>query len=272
MRRTPAVGVLGLGEAGSRIALDLARAGCAVRGYDPAPRSAPEEVERAVSPVDAARDAALVLSVNAAAVALEVARDVAPALRAGQVYADLNTAAPELKRELAQAVEPSGALFADVALLGPVPRDGVGTSALASGPGAARFAELMGPLGMPVELVGAEPGEAAGRKLVRSVFMKGLAAAVVESLEAGAAAGIEEWVRAEIVRALEIPSAELVERLVAGTHRHAVRRREEMAAAAEYLLELGVEPRVARAAEALLAEVAERAAVHERRRDERRPT
>jgi hypothetical protein len=44
-----------------------------------------------------------------------------------------------------------------------------------------------------------------------------------------------------------------IDRLVEGTHRHARRRADEMAAAAEQLRELGVEPRTATAAHDLLA-------------------
>ena len=51
---------------------------------------------------------------------------------------------------------------------------------------------------MPVEVLGGEPGAAAARKLLRSVFMKGLAASCVESLRAARAAGCEDWMRAEI--------------------------------------------------------------------------
>jgi hypothetical protein len=44
--------------------------------------------------------------------------------------------------------------------------------------------------------------------------------------------------------------------LVAGSRKHAVRRRAEMEAAVAMLEELGVEPRVAAASEAWLAELA----------------
>ena len=43
------VAVLGLGEAGGRIAADLVAAGCSVRAWDPAPRSA--DVPRAASEI-----------------------------------------------------------------------------------------------------------------------------------------------------------------------------------------------------------------------------
>ena len=84
---------------------------------------------------------------------------------------------------MAAVIDPTGAGFTDVALLGTVPALGVRTPALASGDGAERFAELVQPLGMPVEVVGDEPGDAAGLKLLRSVFMKGVAASALESVE-----------------------------------------------------------------------------------------
>ena len=189
----------------------------------------------------------VVLSVNAAAVALEVAEAVAGALEHDALYADLNTSSPSLKQELADRLPVA---FADVALLGPVPGLGLRTPALASGDGAERFAHLFGPLGMPVELVGPSPGDAAGLKLVRSVFMKGLAAAVLESLEAARAVGAEDRVRGDIAGVIGEP---LLERLVTGSQAHAARRVDEMRAAAAYLDELGVAPWVARAAADRLA-------------------
>ena len=81
---------------------------------------------------------------------------------------------------------------------------------------------------MPVEVVGPRPGDAAGLKLLRSVFMKGLAAAALESLEAARAAGAEERVRADIASVIGEP---LLERLLTGSQAHAARRVDEMRAA-----------------------------------------
>ena len=142
--------------------------------------------------------------------------------------------------------------FADVALVGTVPSLGLRTPALASGAGAERFAELFRPLGMPVDVVGPRPGDAAGLKLLRSVFMKGLAAAAIESLEAARAAGAEDRVRADIASVIGEP---LLERLLSGSQAHAARRVDEMRAAAIYLEELGVSPRVAGSAAEWLAQL-----------------
>jgi hypothetical protein len=82
--------------------------------------------------------------------------------------------------------------------------------------------------------------------------MKGVAAAAVESLAAARAAGAEERARADMAAVLGEP---LLERLLTGSKAHAARRMDEMLAAASYLEELGVEPRVASAAAGWLAQL-----------------
>jgi len=248
----PTIAVLGLGEAGSAIAGDLAAAGARVLGFDPV-QPAREGVEPAADAPAAVATADIVLSVNTAAVALEVAETVAPALPSGCLYADLNTAPPALKRSVASAV---GVAFADVALMEPVPDWGVRTPALASGDGAERFAAAFDRFGMPVTSVGPEPGAAAARKLARSVFMKGQAAAIGEALEAAGRLGCEDWLYRNIETTMAAADARLVRRLVEGSRQHAGRRVDEMAAAVAMLEELGVEPRVAAASEAWLRSLA----------------
>jgi 3-hydroxyisobutyrate dehydrogenase-like beta-hydroxyacid dehydrogenase len=248
---SPVVALLGLGEAGSRLAADLAAVGVDVRGYDPDEAAGAELPGRAADADAAVAGADVVLSVNSGRTAQAAAAAVVPALAEAALYADLNTAPPELKRELATLVGP--ARFVDVALLGPVPTRGLGTPTLASGEGAQAFADTLGPLGMPVEVVSETAGDAATLKLLRSVFMKGLAAAAIESLEAADAAGQAEWLRNEIAEVIGEP---FLDRLLEGSRRHAARRVDEMEAAQALLVELGIEPRIAAATAELLADLA----------------
>jgi len=252
---TVVIAVLGLGEAGATIGADIAARGVEVRGWDVRPDATAPGVRRADGPVEAAAGSDVVLSLNAPAAAPAAAQAVASALRPGQVFADLNSAGAPLKRELAGVIGRSGALFADVALMAPVPGRGVGTPALASGAGAQRFADVLGPIGMPVEVVGSEPGDAAQLKLLRSVFMKGLAATIIEALAAARVAGCEDWLRDEIIGELEGADTGLVERLETGSVRHAARRIHEVDDAAALLRELGIEPRVTEAARGWLTEL-----------------
>ncbi|MBO0842858.1 MAG: DUF1932 domain-containing protein, partial [Nocardioides sp.] len=187
--------------------------------------------------------------------AVAVARAAGPALAPGAVWADANSASPARKSEVAAAL-PDGALVADVALMSTVPGRGIQVPMAASGPGAEEAAKLLAALGAHVDVVGSSLGEAAARKLLRSVFFKGLAAAVVESVTAARAAGLEAETRAEIRRELADATEELLDRLIDGSRRHAVRRSHEMAAAVEMLDGLGVPSRISAASRDWLDDLA----------------
>ncbi len=248
------VALLGLGEAGSEFARDLVAAGVEVHGFDPKVASHPG-VTGHDSDAAAAGAAGLTLALTSAHEAKETLVQALPGIRRGTIYADLNTASAGLKKELARLAYDAGVGFVDVALMAPVPGMGLGTPMLVSGPASERFAGFLRPLGASIEIVAGPPGTAATRKLVRSVFYKGLAAAVVEALRAGRAAGCEDWLRQNLAKELAQASTATVDRLVEGSVRHARRRIEEMAASAELLTELGVEPRIARASELWLRQL-----------------
>ena len=135
----PAFAVLGLGEAGGRLAADLAQRAPRCEATTPRRRRCRESRSRPIPRRRSPAARSCSASVSAASSRGAAAAALA-GLAPGAVYADLNTAAPALKRELAALVEPAGGRFADVALLGPVPARGLATPALASGPGAEAFA------------------------------------------------------------------------------------------------------------------------------------
>jgi 3-hydroxyisobutyrate dehydrogenase-like beta-hydroxyacid dehydrogenase len=247
----PTIGMLGLGEAGGTIAADLRAAGVVVRGYDPLPETRPDVAEPAL----VVEGADVVLSLTTAAEAVAAARSVLAALRPGQIYADANTSGAELKRELAALLEPTGVEFADVALMAPVPGNGVRTPAVASGPGATAFAALLEPLGMPVTVLPGPPGTAATRKLLRSVAWKGVAGVVNEALAAARAAGVEGWMREELLGLFATSDDDALTRMEQGSRKHARRRAHEMADVAALLRELGVPAHIAQAARAQLEEL-----------------
>jgi 3-hydroxyisobutyrate dehydrogenase-like beta-hydroxyacid dehydrogenase len=248
------VAVLGLGEAGGEIARDLAAAGVRVRGFDPV-RPAPPGVEAATGDADACRGAGLVLSLTTAAEAEGALRDALTGMDASAVYADANTCAAGLKQRLAALADKAGAGFADIAIMAPVPGRGLSVPMLASGPAAQAAAGMLGACGASVEVVAGPAGTAATRKLLRSVFYKGMAAAVIEALAAARAAGCEDWLREHIAAELAATDHATLARLEEGSHRHALRRSHEMAAATELLGELGVPGRVAHASQLWLEDL-----------------
>src|SRR5512146_607863 len=244
------IAVLGFGEAGSLLAADLAAAGAAVRGFDPkvAP---PPGVTGADSDAAAVTGAGLVLSVNSAGDAVPALEASLTALDPGAVWADLNTAAPGVKQRLAELGRDRGVRVADIAMMAPVPGKGLRVPMLASGDAAEDAAATLRGFGADIEVLDGPAGLAATRKLLRSVFYKGLAASVVEALEAARAAGLEDWLAGHIAEDLAKQDASTLARIVTGTRQHAVRRGHEMAAAAEMLTGLGVAPIMATASQRL---------------------
>lgn len=250
--------ILGLGEAGSLYSAGFLATGWHVSGYDPADVRTPDGVQRADTVAAAAADADLVLCLTSAKVAVRAAQDTAPHLKHGAVYADMNSASAAIKRQAAEAVSSRpGVAFADVAVVGSVPAHGARTALVISGAGSARAAEYFRALGAPVDDIGGDPGDASRRKLLRSTFMKGLGALIVESAEAGVAANAEQWMRDQIAGALA-GGYDALDRMRDGTVKHAERRAAEAAAAVDLLDEVGVAPVLARAA----------AQVHQRLADE----
>ena len=249
------VAVLGLGEAGTAISGDLVTAGVTVRGYDPA-GGGPGGIIVTNSEADACTGADLVLSLTTAHESEAALRAALPGVGPAALFADLNTGSAGLKQRLAALAGQAGAAFADVAMMSPVPGRGIRTPMLVSGPAAGPVADAINRLGGMAEVIAGPAGAAATRKLVRSVFYKGMAAAVVESLRAARAAGCEAWLRGNIAAELAGASAATLDRLEHGSLVHAVRRADEMAAATQLLDELGVPARISAASRDWLAQLA----------------
>jgi len=250
------IAILGIGEAGGTLARDLIARGVSVRGWDPDPRNLPDGLDFASSDPAAASGADIVLCVNWASVAIEVATEVAPVLQPDQLYADLNTSSPQTKRNAAAIIEKTGALFIDGALMSPVLPKGLGTPLYASGGGAEIFAEKMSPLGMPVTLLDGEAGNAATHELVRSIVFKGVAAVVMECLEAAEALNMTAYARSQIMTILQ--NEAMIDRFVSGSVKHAERRVHEMEAVVEMLNSIGVSAFTSQAALRRLKEIMEK--------------
>ncbi|WP_448006215.1 NAD(P)-binding domain-containing protein [Agromyces bauzanensis] len=233
------VAVLGLGEAGRIYAADLAERGSAVTATDPVATAAPAGVTLAAGIPEAVRGADVVLSLvggGAAASALDAAL---PELGPDTVYADMNTVSPSEKRRLAERAAERDIPFVDVAVLAPVPRARIETPLALSGTGAAGLQSFLEGMRVSTTVVGADAGDAAGLKLLRSVFMKGLAALIFESVTAARTIGAEDWVIDQIASELGPSGHALVQRLLDGTPVHAVRREAEMRDALAFLEALG---------------------------------
>ena len=246
------VTVFGLGEAGSSIAADLVAAGASVHGYDPADVPTPPGVTRHQTPQAAVVGTQLVLAATSGVDARRALAQALETIEPGTLYADLSTAPPGLKVELAEHATSARLPFADVALMAPVPGHGLATPSLVSGPGAQRYATIVNPLGGRAEFLSDHPGDAAGHKLLRSVVTKGLTSLLIECIEAAEANGSTDWVWSHLVEFFDSIDEAMLKRLIGGTPRHVKRRIVEMDAAREFLESLDVPPTMTEATVAAL--------------------
>lgn len=234
------VTVFGLGEAGSHIAADLVESGVEVHGYDPVPVETPDGVIRHHTPGSAVAGVSMVLGITAASDARSAIAQALDEIDQGAIYADLSTATPALKEELGTTAASRDLDFVDVALMGTVPGSGLATPSLASGPGAARYAAAINDIGGDVQVVGDDPGDAAARKLLRSVVTKGLTALVIEAMEAASERGDATWMWEHLVELITDANETLLYRFITGTPQHVDRRLVEMESAREFLQSMGV--------------------------------
>ncbi len=180
--------------------------------------------------VDTIADAQVVFSATSPIQALKTARENADALAAGAVYADLTPGTPALKRSLAEVL-PAGT-FTDVAFYDLV--------LTASGPGAARLAELLADQA-DVEVISDIPGQAAARTLLRSLLDNGIANVLVDALWAAETLGQADWMHQEILRTFETSTAQTAQNYLADTSVNFKRRQMDMQDVVELLSESGFE-------------------------------
>ena len=153
-----------------------------------------------------------------------------------------DSASAGLKRELATIADSANLRFCDVALMAMVPGNGIRTPAMFAGNGAIALEEILAPFGMPIDVVSDQPGDAAERKLMRSVVIKGLAGLLIEALQGAHQAGCPEWLWQNLTDEFTAMDESMLQRLVMGTETHAERRFHEMQASEQQLRELGIGP------------------------------
>lgn len=254
------IAFIGFGEAGQTIGRGLLRANpVRIRAYDLLFDSRADDgaalqaagrlaVGVARDHVDAVRDADLVFLAVTSSSSLEATRSCLAGLHQGQLFLDINSVSPQRKIETAALVAPTGAGYVDVAVMAPVAPYEHKVPCLIGGPGAAALLPRALALGMKMEAVSAEVGQASAIKMFRSIMIKGMEALVLESMLAASEYGVEERVLASLKETFptldwERIAGYMIERVVS----HGKRRAAEMREVAETLKAIGLEPLMASA-------------------------
>jgi len=263
----PSLAFIGFSEAGQAIGGGLVGAGARrVAAYDlrfadgdgPVAAARALGVEAAASLEDAVAGVEIIVSTVTAGAATAVSREVAGCIQRCQVYLDLNSISPGEKRAGAALIEAAGGVYVEGAVVSPVAPHGHRVPILVAGPAAATLAARLEPLGMRIEIVGAEIGVASAIKMCRSIMIKGLEALTVECLVTAHAYGVED----RVIESLDkvYPGMNWRERTTYMLRRvlgHGARRAEEMHCAAETTRAIGLEPIMSEATAARQQSVAD---------------
>ena len=252
------IAIIGFGEAGGILGAELAKQGASVTAYDillddPATRGAMAKkaetarVKSADSHGSAVRGAQLIISSVTAASAGDVALALAPHLGTGQVFLDINSVSPEVKRANARLVERGGADYVEAAVMAAVPPKLLKVPMLLGGRRAKEVSAVLNAMGFATEAAADTVGVASAIKMCRSVMIKGLEALTIECLMGARRYGAEQEVLASL--AGTFPGMgwdkELPNYLISRVAEHGRRRAAEMREAAATLADGGIDPRMA---------------------------
>jgi 3-hydroxyisobutyrate dehydrogenase len=254
------VGFVGFGEAGFTIGSGLKRAGLerlfaydiatgtADRGPLIRQRAAAAGATLVSTSEELARSADVLLSTVTCSAALDAARQTAPWVGGGHVYADLNSVSPALKRDVAAVIDDTGATFVEAAVMAPVRPYGQRVPMLVGGPAAHRFVALMAPFGMTLDMVDGPIGKAAAVKMCRSIVVKGVEALLAECVLAASRYQADERVFASLQETWPgIDWTTLANHTMGRLVVHGERRAREMEEVAATLNAIGVDPIMAEA-------------------------
>lgn len=200
-------------------------------------------VRTARSAPEATKDAAIVISAVTASEAENVAREAAAFITGGQMFVDVNSAAPTTKIRAAEFIRAAGGRYVEAAVMAPVLTPGIRVPILAGGPEAEDATRILNDLGMNLTAVASQYGRASAMKLSRSIIIKGLEALMVDCTASCEAWGVKDEVFASL--AATFPSIDwhaLSDNMLERVATHGVRRSAEMAEAGEMVDALGINP------------------------------
>ena len=247
------IALIGYGEVGKILAEDLRRQDLAVTAFDLKLQGEAGEAMRehallhrvalAESPVDAVRDAQLVISAVTASQALPVAQACAPGLAPGSFFLDFNSASPGAKMRAAEFVNAVGGRYVEGAVMTSIPPYRIQVPLLLGGPDAAALAPKLNAYGFAAKVADARLGVASATKMCRSVMIKGLEAMVIESFTTARHYGVEDAVIASLQETFpgidwEKQAGYFFQRVI----EHGRRRSEEVREVAETVREAGLTP------------------------------
>jgi 3-hydroxyisobutyrate dehydrogenase len=195
------IGFIGLGNMGGPMAANLAKAGHAVTGHDPAV-PCPEGVAAAASGPEAARGAQVVITMLPdGAILRRVAAEVIPAMEKGAVFLDCSTVDVESARAVAGEAEAAGLMPLDAPVSGGITGAAAGTLTFMVGGSDTAFAavaELFEVMGQKAVLCGPS-GNGQAAKICNNMILGATMIATCEAFALADRLGLERQAMFDVV-------------------------------------------------------------------------
>lgn len=164
------------------------------------------DIRGCASAAEALAGAYCIVSLVTADAALHAATSAASHLGKGAFWFDMNSVAPDTKRQAAAIIDAAGGRYVDVAVMAPVHPQQSTVPLLVSGPHAGDGAAMLGALGFTrVRVIEGDVGRASSIKMIRSVIVKGMEALTAECVLAATRADVLDEVLASLDASVPAP-------------------------------------------------------------------
>ncbi|QJW45502.1 NAD(P)-dependent oxidoreductase [bacterium BFN5] len=250
-----ALGFIGFGEVGFEIGNGLVNEGFTeIYAFDPMQnsekfgklvkeRAQSAKITLLKSAEEVADKCEFILSVVPGAFAIDAAKSVLEKIKRGKVFADLSTSLPSAKKEIDKLITEKGGKFVDGALMASLSQTHHKVPILLAGSGSDQLINALKPFGMVIKKISETAGDAISVKMVRSIYMKGIAALGAEMLEAANILRVDRLVLDSISDTLNATPFEKTNNyLVVASAWHGARQVHEMEDVTKMLRDIGVAP------------------------------
>lgn len=199
----PRIGVIGFGEVGQAFVPHILKKTDQVYVYDILLEEKEHPMASQIEKVGAkiaksngeiAETCDLIFLLVPSSSAADVAKEVGQKLRKGSVFLDLTTSTPQLKLSNAQLIEAGGGIYVDIAIMSTVASERHRVPLLIAGEYAEQIKAFLDNYGFNGEAILRPTGSAASIKLIRSIFMKGFEALMLETMITAEKYGVREEV------------------------------------------------------------------------------
>jgi 3-hydroxyisobutyrate dehydrogenase len=259
----PCFGIVGHGVVGSLFSRILSNHGARVLSYDcllDRPEKASlmqkkieEDRSKACSLAEVLGGSDYILSVITPQSCREIADCASRSLHGHQVFVDLNSTSPAVKRMVGASVTNNGAQFVEGVILGAV-SSSTSPVILLGGPAGESVAWVFQQYGLAARFYSPEIGRVSAFKMLRSIFSKVVEAVLVETLVAARRAGLLNEIWEEIRTTLSTGQVEDTFQIWICSHaRSAQRRCCEMEEVSQFLEDIGIPSVLPRASGQLFA-------------------